>query len=401
MVLNVLISGAGIAGPVLAFWLSRAGIRTTVIERATSLPTGGQQIDVRGAALEVVRRMGLEDTVRSRTTKEQGLAFIDKTGKTRASFGVDTTSGRSFTSDIEILRGELAEIFFDETKESSEYIFGDHITEMTQRRDGVEVNFAKGSSRTFDLVVAADGMRSKTRKLAFGDQDYLKHLGMYTCYFTIPGKEGDGEWAKWYNAPGRRCILARPDMKGSLRTYLSVMSEVPARYHEIGVDGQKKLMREIFSDAGWESSRILDGMDSSKDFYMQEIAQVKMDKWSTGRVVMLGDAGYCPSPISGVGTSLALIGAYVLAGEIARHKQDYQKGFEEYESKMQKRVNKAQDLPPGAPALANPSSSWGISIMLGVLSIASKTGIASWFAGGPPSDEKLEEYKFEQEEDLS
>lgn len=395
MISSVLISGAGIAGPTLAFWLTRAGIRTTIVERAPSLPTAGQQIDVRGASLDVVRSMGLEGIVRSKTTHEQGLAFVDKKGKVHASFGVDTASGQSFSSDIEILRGELASIFYDVTKDHTEYIFGDVITKLTQDDDHVNVEFEKHTARKFDLVVAADGMRSTTRKLAFGQKDPLAHLGMYTCYFTIPAKEGDGDWAKWYNAPGRRCIMARPDQAGSLRTYLSVMNERAAKYHEVGIDGQKKLMREIFSDAGWEASRVLDGMDNANDFYMQDIAQVKMDQWSKGRVVAIGDAAYCPSPISGVGTSLAIVGAYVLAGEIAKHGNDLPKAFAGYEHEMRPRVDKAQNLPPGTPKLANPETSWGISIMLTVLSLASKTGIATWFTGGPPKDAELPVYHFD------
>ena len=397
MTSSVLISGAGIAGPTLAFWLSKAGITTTIIERAPCLPIAGQQVDVEGAAREVVRRMGLEEIVKSKTTNEQGISFIDSSGKSRAKFGLDPTAsnGRTFTSEFEILRGDLAQIFYDATRDSTEYIFGDHITQLNQNGDGVDVGFAHGSDRRFDLVVAADGMRSSTRSLVFGQKDVLRHLGMYTCYFTIPAKDGDGAWAKWYNAPGRRCIMTRPDQAGSLRTYLSVMSDKPANYHSLGIDGQKKLMREIFSDAGWESARILDGMDAASDFYMQEIAQVKMESWSKGRVALVGDAGYCPSPISGVGTSLAIVGAYFLAGEIVKHRDDAKRAFQGYEEKMRERVEKAQNLPPGAPAIANPQTGWGITIMLSVLSLVSRTGIGAWLtSGGTPKNDELPTYDF-------
>lgn len=394
--LSVLISGAGIAGPTLAFWLARAGISTTIVERAPSIPTAGQQIDIRGAALEVVKRMGLEEAVRAAATDEQGLAFVDSKGTMRAGFGVDKEHGRSFSSDIEILRGELAGILMRNTEDSTEYIFDSAIMKLTETEQGVRAEFSKGAARDFDLVVAADGMRSSTRKLVFGDaqQDALKQLGQYTCYFTIPVQDGDGTWAKWYNAPGRRCILTRPDQKGALRSYLSIMSEADAlkNYYELGVQGQKKLMRELFTDAGWEATRVLRGMDDATDFYMQEIAQVKMPVWSKGRVALLGDAAYCPSPISGVGTSLAIVGAYNLAGQIAAHKDDFRKAFSEYERVTRPRVEQGQSLPPGAPAIANPQTWWGISIMLGVLSLASKTGIATWFSSGPPKDDPLPVY---------
>ncbi|GAB7353750.1 hypothetical protein MBLNU459_g4143t1 [Dothideomycetes sp. NU459] len=402
--LSVLISGAGIAGPTLAFWLSRAGISTTIIERAPSLPVGGQQIDVRGAALEVIKRMGLEDIVRQTATNEQGLAFVDSKGTIRAEFGVDKESGRSFSSDIEILRGELAKILLDSTEKSTEYIFGDSITGLTETETSVRVDFRNAASRDFDLVVAADGMRSGVRSLVLGskansapqDGGVLKSLGQYTCYFTIPADDGDGAWAKWYNAPGRRCILTRPDQKGALRSYLSIMSASPAvaNYYGLGVAGQKRLMRELFADAGWEAERVLAGMDAAPDFYMQEIAQVRMQSWASGRVAFVGDAGYCPSPISGVGTSLALVGAYNLAGTIAKYGggSEYRTAFEEYERVMRPRVDKAQSLPPGAPAIANPQTWWGIEIMLRVLSLASKTGIANWLLSGPSKDDALPDY---------
>lgn len=400
MVKKVLISGAGIAGPVLAFWLSRAGIHSTILEKSPSLPTGGQQIDMRGAALEVVRRMGLEETVRSRTTKEDGLHFVDGAGNIKASFPVDKNGGRSFTSEIEILRGDLAKVFCDAAADA-EFIFGDQIADIVERDDDVEVRFESGKVRPFDLVVAADGMRSATRRLVFGAEDYLKHLGMYTCYFTIPGEPTDGTWSKWYSFPGRRTLLTRPDTDRNLRAFLSVISDRPADYYNLGVSGQKDLMRDIFANAGGkETQRVLDGMARAPDFYMQEIAQVKMDKWSKGRVVLLGDAGYCPSPISGMGTSLAITGAYHLAGEIARSNKDgdWRQGLREYERKMRVRVDKAQKLPPGAPALANPETKWGITVLQTLLYVASKTGLASWLLSSTASaDDEIEEYRFEED----
>ncbi|KAI9825925.1 MAG: hypothetical protein M1819_000444 [Sarea resinae] len=380
------VGGAGIAGPTLAFWLARAGVTTTIVERSDRLRTAGQQIDVRGAALEVIKRMELEDAIRSKTTKEQGLAFVDKYGKTRAEFPVDTTGGRSFVSDIEILRGQLAEIFYNATRKSTRYIFGDYVTKILEDEDGISVKFAKGAEERFDLVVAADGMNSGTRRRIFQTETTLRSLNQYTAYFTIPAVERDGTWAKWYNAPGGRCILLRPDMAGSIRAYLSIMGDAPKGYEKLDVSEQKEMMERLFKDAGWESSRVLEGMHGASDFYLQEIAQVKMHSWSQGRVALLGDAGYCPSPISGMGSSVAIVGAYVLAGELARH-QDHRVAFAAYESTMRPYIDKAQNLPPGAPALANPQSAWGISILYGLLSFASKTGLAKWFQGGPSAEQ--------------
>ena len=378
---TVLISGAGIAGPVCAYFLSRAGIHTTIIERTPELRKAGQQIDIRGPGIQIIKYMGLEEAIRSKTTNEAGLAFVDSQGEICGEFPVDKEGGASFTSEYEILRGELAQIFYDATKEDTEYIFGDHVTAIQNDDDKAHVTFASGTKREFDLVIGADGMGSKIRRLEFpGIENPMKSLGQWTAYFTIPYKESDGTFAKWYNAPGGKCILLRPDNAGYTRAYLSIMSQSPAEYRDQDVTAQKKHMRELFSDAGWESLRVLEGMDEADDFYMQEIAQVKMPHWSHGRVAVIGDAGYCPSPISGMGTTLAIIGAYILAGEVGASNGDYQTAFASYERKMKPYVIKAQSLPRGAPGIANPQTEWGISVLHGVVGFVSWSGLPKIFS---------------------
>ncbi|TVY84532.1 Uncharacterized protein LSUE1_G000616 [Lachnellula suecica] len=376
---NVLISGAGIAGPVCARFLSRAGFNTTIIERAPELRKAGQQIDLRGPGLLVIKRLGVEEIIHAKTTKEAGLEFVDSNGKSRASFPVDGDS--SFTAEIEILRGELAQIFYDMTKNETEYIFGDHVTAMQDDGHKVNVTLASGTKREFDLVIGADGMGSKIRRLAFPElENPLKSLGQYTAFFTIPYKESDGTFAKWYNAPGGRSIILRPDSAGCTRAYLSVMSNAHAEYQDKDISAQKAKLREVFSDAGWESLRVLDGMDGADDFYMQQIAQVKIPNWHKGRVGLIGDAGYCPSPISGMGTTLAVVGAYILAGEIAACNGNYEAGLAAYEKKMKPYVDKAQSLPPGAPGILNPQSKWGISVLHNLAGFVSWTRLPTLFS---------------------
>ncbi|KAG4423996.1 hypothetical protein IFR04_002838 [Cadophora malorum] len=400
---TVLINGAGIAGPVCAFFLARAGIKTTIIERAPSMRSTGQQIDLRGAGLSVVQRMGLESAIRERTTKEAGLAFVDETGRRLAEFPVREDGGRSFTSEIEILRGEMAGVFYEATKavEGIEYVFGDHVTDMVEKEGKVEVTLEKGGKREFDIVVGADGQGSKTRRLAFKDVEIpMKALHQYAAYFTIPYKDSDRNFAEWYNTTGGRGILLRPDNAGYTRAYLTVTRDpLPElqEYYKLNVAEQKQKMHEMFSDAGWEAKRVLEGMDSAKDFYMQEIAQVKMPSWSQGRVVLLGDAGYCPSPISGMGTSCAIVGAYVLAGEIVKHGMDYEKAFKGYEENLRPYVEKAQKLPPGAPAIANPQTKWGIAILRGLVGFVSWSGATKLFdkmSSPPAQDDELTVYDF-------
>ncbi|KHJ32822.1 putative monooxygenase fad-binding protein [Erysiphe necator] len=372
--LSVLISGSGIAGPVCAYWLHRLSsglIRTTILERNGELRKAGQQIDIRGTGVSVIQRMGVEAEIRSKTTREEGLRIIDGDGKQVAEFPAKTGEF-SFVSDIEILRERLVKIFYDKTKDKTKYIFGNHITDLKQDDEKATVLLANGETRDYDLILGADGMWSKTRKLAFPEiKDPLKHLGQYISYFTIPYESEDGIHSQWYNAEGGRSILIRPDNHGCTRAFLSIMSPQLAGYRQLSITDQKAMMREYFLDAGWQAKRIIKGMEKSDDFYMQEIAQVKMPHYSRGRVALLGDAGYCPSPISGMGTTVAIVGAYILAGEIFRAGPDYRKAFQNYEEIMRPYVAKAQNLIPGAPAITCPQTKWGISLLHKFLSFVS------------------------------
>lgn len=386
---HILISGAGICGPVCAFWLSKWGFLTTVIERSNSLRTTGQQVDIRGSGLTVIRRMGLEDIVKAKTTQEKGLAFVNTSGKRIGSFPVEP-GGMSFTSEFEILRGELSKILYDSSKAETNYIFGDHITGIEEVGDKIKVHLANGGEKEFDLLVGADGMHSKTRRLLFPSANPLKHIGQYTAYFTMPLKQSMDNFAEWYNAPGGRQYLLRPDNTGNTRAHISIISTVPKDYLNLDTPAQKRMMRELFSDAGWETGSVLDAMDKADDFYMQEIAQVKLDHWFHGRVALIGDAGYCPSAVSGMGTSLAIVGGYVLAGELSRCKGDWKQGLELYEKRMRPYVEKAQHLSPGVPALANPQTKWGIAILNGIVRTVHFSGLGPLLGklAGPDAEDK-------------
>ncbi|UJR12502.1 hypothetical protein I4U23_016677 [Adineta vaga] len=389
---NILISGAGIAGPTVAFWLVRYGMKVTVIERSPQLRSAGQTIDIRGTGLEVVRKMGLEDIIRARSTQEKGINFVDRENRTQAAFPVETMDGQSFVAEIEIVRGELATLLYEQTRNDVEYIFGDKITAIVDRDDRVQASFSKGADREFDLIIIADGLNSKTRELVFESSTSPIHrLGQYTSYFSIPYEESDGTWSRWYNAPGGRCILLRPDGQetNTTRAFLTLSSS-PNGLEKLDINSQKAEMHKLFADAGWETPRVLSSMENSSDFYLQEVAQVKMDVWSKGRVALLGDAGYCPSPISGMGTSVAIVGAYILAAEIAHH-EDHKNAFASYETLLRPYITKAQSLPPGAPHFATPQTEWGIWILHKVLSVASfgiRVGAARFFRKflSPPAE---------------
>ncbi len=383
-----MISGASIAGPALAYWLHRHGFEVVVVERAPELRVGGQNVDVRGAGREVARRMGLEDAIRAATTGEAGVRFVAADDRTIASFPAGTSDSDGPTAELEILRGDLAGLLVEQTCGDIEYVFGDHIIDLVDLDESVEVHFASGWCRSFDLVVAADGIRSSTRGLVLGPRFELKPLGLNTAYLTIPRTSSDTGWARWFNAPGGRTSTLRPDNVGTTRATLSFMAP-PQGYDGLDAEGHRALLRSRFAGVGWEVPRILANLDES-EVYFETIAQVRAPCWSSGRTALIGDAAYCASPISGMGTSLALTGAYVLAGELAS-RPDHRRAFAEYEAIMRPYVEQAQRLPPGTPRVANPRTRAGIAAFQIALRIASSK-ITRTIAGfvARPKAERIE-----------
>lgn len=356
---KVLISGASIAGPTLAYWLAEYGFDVTVVERASALRLGGQNIDVNGPARKVVRKMGIEDAIRAANTSEAGLQFIGQDGEVAGAFPKDgSVSG---TRELEILRGDLVNILYNRTKQAVNYRFGDSITGLDQRADDVTVAFASGKTETFQLVIAADGVRSSTRRLVFGDEPVFKYLGLYTAYLTIPRQENDNNWWRWYTAVDRRVLMLRPDNQGTIRASVAFLEDEGA-YEKLSTDEQKTLLKTKLTGAGWEADRISQAIGETEDVYFDKVGQIKAPHWADGRVAMVGDAAYCPTPISGKGTTLAMVGAYILAGELSRNER-YQDAFAAYEKIMRPYVEAVQKLPPGVPWLVYPETKLGVSVL--------------------------------------
>ena len=402
---NVLISGASVAGPALAYWLVRAGCKATIVERASSLRTAGQGIDVRDAARDVVKRMGIFDRLRDKSSHEDGSEFVDGNNRCFARFGVDESGqGDGITCDIEILRGEMAAILFDVTKDDVSYIFDDMIESLEETDKEIRVNFANGTpTAAFDLVVAADGIGSKTRSIAFGnDSAQIRSLNSYVSYFSVPPSATDTTWSRAHWIKGGRATVLRPDNVGRTRACLCLTAydntdpRLPRleKVSREGIPAQKALIQELFQDADWETPRILKRMHDSDDFYMQHVAQVRLNRWSSGRVTVVGDAGYAPSPFTGMGTSLAFIGAYVLAGEISQRPDDIPAALESYERVLRPYVESIQKLPPGIPWMVNPQSWLGLRVFetvvwgLGLLSTTGLIGLFSKIAAYVPTGGK-------------
>lgn len=370
--LNILVTGASIAGPTLAYWLARQGMQVTVVERAPAFRDGGQTIDVRGAGRLVVQRMGLEERIRANTTHEQGIAFVDQANRTKALMGVEAFGGEGPIAELEILRGEFAKLLIAHSQDRVAYRFGDSIAAIEDQGERVHVRFEHGGEQVYDLVIAAEGIGSATRKQVFGEAVKRRALDVYTAYFTLPRQPSDSQLMRWYNIPGGRCVCLRPDNLGTTRALLSFQEE-PSGYEKLPVDEQKALLKRKFADTGWETPRVLAALDDTTDLYLEALGQVKMDRWFKGRIALVGDAAYCASPISGMGTSLGLCGAYVLAGELGRH-ADHGQAFAAYEKIMRPYVAQAQNVPKFAPRLASPHSRIGIAMGHAVLKLATAPG---------------------------
>ncbi|MEJ2890578.1 FAD-dependent monooxygenase [Actinomycetospora aeridis] len=340
---SILISGASIAGPAAASWLAAAGWDVTVVERFDHLRDEGQNVDIRGIGREVIRRMGLEDAVRAHHTRETGQAFVDEDGRAYASFpaGTDDTDS-SPTAELEILRGQLARLLYDHSANSAEYLFGDQIVDLHDDGQGVDVRFAHGPGRRFDAVVIAEGTRSRTRDLVFPDAR-VDELGLLAAYFTIPRTAADDrQWRIFFGGRGRLVHL-RPDNVGTTRAMLSMYTDARG-LDRLDRDGIVTVLRATYGDLGWETPRILAALDDAP-LYVDQIAQVRLPTWHRGRVAVLGDAAWCAGPF-GTGTTSALAGAYVLAGELGATPDDVPAAFARYESILRPQTDRALDFVP-------------------------------------------------------
>ncbi|MEV0248538.1 FAD-dependent monooxygenase [Nocardia sp. NPDC050712] len=353
---TVLISGAGIAGPTLAFWLRRYGFTPTIVELSPTLRAGGQAIDVLGTATEVVRRMGLLERVHEMSTGKRGTSYVDATGRVRATISSEVFNGVGAHGDTEIQRGDLARILYDATRDDVEYLLGDTITELVQDPDYVRVWFEHAAPRTFDLVIGADGVHSPTRTLAFGPESrFLRHMGYYICIYTIPNFLQLDHWELDYNTPGKIAGAYSARENTQAKAIFAWAAE-PIDYDHRDTATQQRILAESFAGQGWRVPELLEHLGTAPDFYFDAMAQIRMDTWHRARVALVGDAGYCASPLSGQGADLSLVGAYTLAGELAAAAGDHTVAFPAYEQRMRPMVEACQKFAERTGAWYAPSS---------------------------------------------
>ncbi|MFF0265878.1 FAD-dependent monooxygenase [Kribbella sp. NPDC004536] len=350
---TVLISGASVAGPALAYWLQRYGYEPTVVERAPAPRPGGYAVDFRGASMTVLERMGILSAVQERATRMGAMTYVKESGKVAA-----TTSVEAFSGELEILRGDLVDILYDLTRDTTEYIFDDTITELTQDDAGVDVVFESGTTRRFDLVVGADGLHSNVRRLAFGpESSYVHNLGYYASVCTVENHLGLDHTGQILNVPGKTVgtYSARNNTEAKALFYFA---SADLTYDRRNVPAQKAIVEEQFKGLGWEVPTLLEGMRTAPDFYFDSISQIKLDSYSRGRVSLCGDAGYCASPLSGMGTSLAIVGAYVLAGELQAAGRDHMRAFAQYDVRMKDFVAACQKQAVDGAMWFIPATRW-------------------------------------------
>ena len=390
---RILITGASIAGSAVAGMLGRHGFDVSVVERAPAFRDGGQNVDIRGVGREVLRRMGLEGAALERGTGEEGTVWIDEDGGEAARFVTDEMDGNGPTAEMEILRGDLARLLYEAARDDASFRFGDHIRSVANETDTVAVTFASGATERYDALIVAEGVGSATRDLIFQGENDPRWMGLTLAYFTIPRSADDDRMWRWYNAPGKRSVSLRPDRHGTTRATLSVAKEAEGE-QDWDVERQKAFLRERFADAGWQTARVLAGMDAADDYYFDVLRQVRLPRWSAGRVVLTGDAAWCATPLAGVGATLAVTGAYVLAEELTRH-DDVMDAFAAYERQMRPMVEDGQGVPKIAPRLMHPASRLGIRLLHGTLGIASLgpvRDIAARIFAGPGKEVDLSRY---------
>ena len=362
--MRVLVSGASIAGPVLAYWLTRRGFEVTVVERAPALrKTGGHAVDLFRPAMEISERMGVLPQIEAHATGTTVLT-VHRPWASRPA-RIDYLKLEKAMSDrhVEIMRDDLSEIYYDAARDDVEYLFGDQITSISENAD---VTFRHGRPRRFDVVVGADGLHSGVRRLTFGDVAE-SFLGGYLSVVSVPKSLAhEGEMTGYFE-PNRVAMVYTADHLDDARAVFIFRPTSPLDYDHRDVERQKNQLRAAFAGTAAEVDTWLEQVDRTPTFYYDAITQLEMAGWSRGRVTLVGDAGYCPGPAVGGSTSLAVYGAYVLACELARTTDcDHTSAFAAYERTMMPTVLASRKLARVNAKTIVPGTRWGVRALVAI-----------------------------------
>lgn len=357
---SVLISGAGIAGTTLAYWLKKFGFAPTIVEQAPKLREGGYAIDFWGAGFDVAEKMGIVPDLQQADVGISEVSFVDANNKRKGGMNYiqlkEMMKGRALT----LLRSDLAKVIYHHLEKDIEVIFNDDITNLEQSENAVIVTFRNGTSRHFDLVVGADGLHSNVRSLVFGKElQFENYYGYYTASFTVETGVSAGTSFLTYNVPGKQAaVYSLNEQKAATFFIFSSPEKLSYDYHDI--EKQKAILSNQFKDAGWKCAELLSKMDAAPDFYFDVVSQIRMKNWSKGRISLVGDACDCPSLLSGQGSTLAMVGAYILAGELNEANGNYNSAFDRYENIFKPFIERKQKIARRFAKSLVPESRFGI-----------------------------------------
>jgi 2-polyprenyl-6-methoxyphenol hydroxylase-like FAD-dependent oxidoreductase len=344
--MRVLVSGIGIAGPALAYWLRRGGFTPTFVEQSPRLRTGGYVVDFWGTGFEVADRMGLVPRLRESGYDVREVRLVDGRGRRIGGFPVEAFRRATGGRYVSVPRGDLASLLYGAV-DGVETIWGDTIVGLEDDGAEVRVRFAHGPARSFDLVIGADGLHSAVRRLTFdGDAGAERFLGCGVAAFEASGYAPRDEDAYVMHL-GLGQQVARFSLRGDRTMFLFIWRESAEACGETHLAQRKALLRARFGGFEWECPAILDAMDAADDIYFDCLSQVRMPRWSRGRVALVGDAAACPSLLAGEGSALAMAGAYVLAGELAEAHGDHAQAFARYEERLHALCEAKQDAAIG------------------------------------------------------
>ena len=352
--MKVLVSGASVAGPSVALWLGRAGHDVTVVEIAPALRQGGYAVDFRGEVFTtVLDRMGVLADLRALQTGGSAMRFVDESGRRLMRLPAEFAGG-----ELEVLRADLSRVLYEHSRERATYRFGDSIAALHEHANGVDVRFESGIEETYDLVIGADGMHSVVRRLAWpAEQVVERHLNYYVAGWEVPNTRGITGDQLMYNVPGKLASVGVDRRDPALAQTLFVFKSPVLEYNRRDLDQQKSIIAERFRGLGWYVPELLEALPAATELYFDSISRVRVDRWSTNRIVLLGDAGY-GATFGALGTGTAVVGAYVLAGELAR--ADLRTAFDRYEATLRKAVSTTQDGSRAGSFLA-PATRFGIT----------------------------------------
>jgi 2-polyprenyl-6-methoxyphenol hydroxylase-like FAD-dependent oxidoreductase len=390
---DILISGAGIAGLALAYWLKKYGFNPVIVEKGPSLRKGGYMIDFWGIGFDVAERMGILPALEKEHYHIHELVFVDKENKKTGSLNIFKLRKLINFRHFNLLRGGLAKVLYDFISEEVEFIWNTSINGIEEYSNCLNISFKNGVIRKFDLLIGADGLHSNVRKQVFGpENNFEKYLGYYTASFTIDNFLDKKDAFYSYSVPGKQIGIYSVS-ENKLATFFIFRQKEKLNYDYHKIESARRILFENFKDTGWESKIILEKMEGSPDFYFDAVSQVNMENWSKGRVSLVGDSCQCVSLIAGTGSALALAGAYILAGELKKNNEDYELAFKNYQNILKPEIISKQKMAGKFAGSFIPDSDFGLWVRDKFTNLIFLPGISKWFISHFMSDKViLEDY---------